>query len=250
MSGIPFWLRTGVVLVLMGSCLLLLTLALIWRQVPWLDNDISALAAINPAGVMQDKSHARKAVFPVLDAHALHQRLLLHFAHKAQELSSDYEADWLTMDLTLRPINLSLLRELPIWPGWQLQGLSMQPEGQIWRLGLRWELPQETGALALLPASDGAFEVDIWQRQIPPVPISAVATAGDLPVTRPAWRYLGYVADQQGLGAWLGEAIDSEQGPNIWFVRQGEVWQGWKLVHIAPAGLHLQQGGQHWVLTN
>ena len=254
-SGIPFWSRYGVILVLPVAGLLVLLVLLIWRQTPWFVLDAAPFSTVTPAQLMENNAGVHWQALPDIDADRLHQRLLQLFTRKARQLTSDYGEDWLTLDLSLPPADLLLLDKLPLWPGWQLQTLSLQPAGDMWAVSLRWQrlLRGQGVARPLLDKPDNSFEVAIWRLHASSVPSAqeyGPVTNTDTAEARPNWQYLGYVLDPQGAGAWLAAEANDEQAKIIRFMRRGEVWQGWKVLHIAVDSLYLQRGANSWVLAN
>ena len=253
-----FWL-----LWLAGGFALLITL-FVWRITPWY-------------GAPQEQLQPSRGVFIVADpenqvvprfitrfsARHLQRLLLAHFAGQSESLESDYDADWLVLSAHLTGAQLVLLGALPIWPGWQLQQVDLLPQAQFWSLQMRWRMvsqePSEAAQRVVRPWPEVNFDARMWrtsstsrEQVVGSLNDQFGAKAEASLVKFSAWRYVGFVRDAQGMGAWLTRSQEAQGTPMFCFVRVGEKCDGIAVLEIDEQTLivHGQklQRGQNWRL--
>ncbi len=194
-----------------------------------------------------------------LDTQTLYHHLLQHLAPQVEAIDSRFGKDWLELDIALQPEKLLLLDQLPIWPGWQLQSFIMQPKDGSWQLSMRWQSGKQTNVSKKLPKPATNLDISTWRSMLAPLSEQQITNNEDkknLPIDYPNWQYLGYVGNQPTIGAWVREVIYSQDGQlnhqnqHTYYLREGDVWQDWKIISITATQLELKRAGQLWILPS
>lgn len=264
-SGVPFWSWRQASMILLGLYILLMLLLTITAQFLWVGARSSVLKELEQIGKIEAQVMPTEIVMPELDAQTFYHHLLQYLAPQVPAIDGRYGKDWLELNVSLQPEQLLLLDNLPIWPGWQLQSFMMQPKEGSWQLGLRWQSVKHSNAPKKLTKPSTMFEISTWLPNLVPLPEQQIAHNEDTnhwPSDYPDWQYLGYVTNQQTVGAWVRDFIHSQDGQQnqqdpqrqhsqqTYFFREGEVWQDWTIISITAAQIELKRAGERWVLRS
>ena len=249
---------------IIGVSVLLVTL-LVWTVTPWYSaHQTQGQLAKHVFIVADPETQVVPKPIASLTVRHLQRLLLAHFAGQSESLESDYDADWLVLSAHLTGAQLGLLATLPIWPGWQLQEVDLQPQARLWFLQMRWRTVSQEPIAAVQAmvesGSEANFDARMWRLS----DISKGPVVGGLKdqdgvmvearlVEGFAWRYVGFVRDAQGIGAWLTRSQQVHGTPIFCFVRVGEQCDGLAVLEINEQTLVVQgqklQRQQGWRLA-
>ena len=259
LSGVPFWSWRQASMILLGLYILLMLLLTFAVQIVWVSARSPVLKGLEEIGKMQSQVVLTELVMSELDTQTFYHQLLQHLAPQVEAIDSRFGEDWLELDITLQPEQLLLLDQLPIWLGWQLQSFIMQPKDGSWQLGMRWQSVKQTKVPKKLPKPATNLDISTWRSMLDLLPEQQITNNEDkknLPIVYPDWQYLGYVGNQPTVGAWLREVIYSQDGQHnhqnqhTYYLREGDVWQDWKIISITATQLELKRAGQLWILPS
>ena len=259
LSGVPFWSWPRAYMMWLGIYILLMLLLTFAVQIVGVSTRSPVLKGLEEIGKMQSQVMPTELVMSELDTQTLYHHLLEHLAPQVEAIDSRYGKDWLELDIALQPEKLLLLDQLPIWPGWQLQSFIMQPKDGSWQLSMRWQSGKQTNVSKKLPKPATNLDISTWRSMLAPLPEQQITNNEDkknLPIDYPNWQYLGYVGNQPTIGAWVREVIYSQDGQHnhqnqhTYYLREGDVWQDWKIISITSTQLELKRAGQLWILPS
>lgn len=226
-----YYLRYGVV-ALLGVALLLSGIGLwLWQGVYWQQGYL-AMSPLPERPAKVEDNDLRWHV-SAMDL----QRELLHvFTAVGSALQVQVGTDSMRLDVLLQPQELTSLQTLPLWSGWHLAVMELQPKRGLWGLKLQWMRANASGAMDSIDVafSQAGFDADLWQlsEQLATVDTGTVAVKSDLGATVPTWQLLGYWRQGANQGVWLLD-IDNI----VYTVAQGEVWQDFELLAIGDDGV-------------
>ncbi len=182
----------------------------------------------------------------------LQQQMLRLFAPHATELQLQADDQTIQLSAQLPSRFLSLVADLPVWPGWHLELMRLQPQQEWWSLLLLWRQSGEGVKDSSLPQVRGLFAPAIWQAswasdeslKSGPKPslVASVTTESDPPKSKINWQLMGYWLQDAQQGVWLRDTFGTTQK-----VLLGQLWQGFKLLTVSADGVTWQdsQGRQY-----
>ncbi|HCH24137.1 MAG TPA: hypothetical protein DE179_07555 [Oceanospirillaceae bacterium] len=246
-----------------GGLVVFITL-FVWRVTPWYS--VHQTLPQVPYDVLVAASPTNQVVATTnegLSARQLQRRLLAHFAEQSEALESEYDSDWLLLSGHLTAAQLVSLGTLPIWPGWQLQQVDLVPKAQHWSLQMRWQMVSQEASRAqqvlVGPQPEANFDARMWRTsgtnsgQLVGRVNDQIGAKADVPlVDFSSWRYVGFVRDAQGIGAWLSHHQEGHSRPLYCFVRVGDKCHGIPVLKIDEQALIVHgrklQRAQAWRL--
>ena len=226
-----FYLRFGVYVLTISALVLVLAAGWFWRTLYWQQGYL-VLQPLSPLSFGDQSAWS----WPELSQMVLQQQLMQLFVAIGSELQIQIAAGEVGLQVLLPASALSVLEQLPVWPGWRLVLMEVLPQGGWWSLHLRWQKSESRTVVtgANIPSSEMNVDEALWQlaqveQRLGAVYGAAVQTSRS---TELDWQ-LAAIWSQGGYwGIWL-RAKDG----SIHRLEQGAMWHGFELIRVNVDGV-------------
>lgn len=225
-----FFLRHGVLGLGLLAIALSLAVLILWRNLFWQ----AWYLPLQP--LLQSSDKQVEWHWPDRSSILLRQQILQQFTPKGSDIQLQTDGQSLRLSVLLAPAALSLLQDLPTWPGWYLESLTLLPRDSLWSLSIIWRQGTATYAAGDFSVVSNRINRQVWQLAVGQSNQRSAAVAiieAPQVVKGLDWQLLGYWRQGNNQGVWLQ---DGQFGLRRVLVGQG--WQGYTLQSVGVDGAY------------